>query len=467
MSKEEEKKDNEQYSKNFTRFPNIIFVAFSDLSKEEKFLYGELRRVYWDMKPRFVTLRELSPLVHYSTGALSKMLPRLHDSGLIHAEVRREKDKQGKEKGNSKYHISIVDIWEINRYFFSCSPNEQDRLASLSSTQLVHEIEQACSPNEQPCSRNDTSLFTKSDKPDSFGEQARAVDALHNTSHGHPKDITKDLSKDTFKDRESTSPQPESHTDDSGSVEPTHTHSENAQIAGKTTITPLADAPRTCHLCGQPAEQQCAGCGAWYCSGCQHPDYRQYPRLCAYCVEKRKDQPTEQPAGSVAPVENKTTAHLSTSTGGYPQQSAKVSRSSRQKAKPEEPKLPPTAEYKAPAMPPADAEWKTTTCLLMFTAWRGKPLIGTYKNSQASTCAKALVQNYTRAQVEAVRAYMVEQDEWWSQHPEKVDVCSVGAHIHEKLAEMARKGKPAAKPKPTLVSCANMSAEEYAAYLRR
>lgn len=232
VSNEEEKRDNEQYSKNFTRTPNILFVAFPDLSKEEKFLYIELRMVYWDMKPRFVTLRELGGLVHYSTGSLSKMLPRLHDAGLIHAEVRREKARNGREKGNSKYHISIVDIWEVNRLFFSCSPDEQDKLSALPSAQLVQEMNKN-NPNAQPVREMNNPVHTTNklvremNNPVSFGEQDRAARRAHKRAQTHPKDILKDTSKDILKDK---SIGRDSQTlDDSGSTEPTHAPSTHAQ----------------------------------------------------------------------------------------------------------------------------------------------------------------------------------------------------------------------------------------------
>jgi len=131
---------------------------------------------------------------------------------------------------------------------------------------------------------------------------------------------------------------------------------------------------------------------------------------------------------------------LSTAAVSYPRASAKVAtgKRSQKKSEPTGPDSPSTIT----AMPPADAEWKTTTCLQLFTYWRGHPLLSRYQNMRASQCAKALAQNYTREQVEQVRKYMVEDDPWWSQHPEKVDVCSVAEHIHEKLAEMVRAKKP-------------------------
>jgi hypothetical protein len=145
-----EQRDNEDYSRNFSRIPNMIFLSYKYLSKEEKYLYCALKSIYWDAKPRYCPLREIAEKTGYSVGALSKMLPRLHKCGLIHAEVKREKGKDGKEKGNAKYHITILDIWELNRQFFSCPLNERDLLDP--SLVLVHEKTQTCSPNEQACS---------------------------------------------------------------------------------------------------------------------------------------------------------------------------------------------------------------------------------------------------------------------------------------------------------------------------
>lgn len=67
--KKQEQRDNEEYSKNFTRTPNVLFASYKHLTKEEKYLYIDLRRIYWDAKPRYVSLRELSNLTEYSTSA--------------------------------------------------------------------------------------------------------------------------------------------------------------------------------------------------------------------------------------------------------------------------------------------------------------------------------------------------------------------------------------------------------------
>jgi DNA-binding transcriptional regulator GbsR (MarR family) len=201
MTKYAEKQDNENYSKNFTRVPNIVFASYKYLTKEEKFLYCTLRQVYWDMKPRFVSLRELSEATGYAVGALSKMLPRLHTCGLIHSEIRHEKGKDGKAKGHAKYHITIPDIWELNRKYFEASPETQVTIdPSLKLAQeIVHQMNNSKSKD---CSRNVTELFTKCDSSVHemnasvpFREQSQAQVKL-------PKDNNKDTLKEREKDRE-------------------------------------------------------------------------------------------------------------------------------------------------------------------------------------------------------------------------------------------------------------------------
>lgn len=158
MNNKQEKRDNENYSKNFTRVPNIVFASYPDLSHEEKFLYCKLRFIYWDAKPRFVSLRQLSEQTGYSHGALGKMLPRLNTSGLIHAEIMHETGKDGKKRGKAKYRISIPDIWEENRkYFEERPPNGQTQCENVhqmdnvvhATDKNVHQMDNVVTPNGQ------------------------------------------------------------------------------------------------------------------------------------------------------------------------------------------------------------------------------------------------------------------------------------------------------------------------------
>jgi hypothetical protein len=189
MTNERERQDNENYSKNFTRVPNIVFVSYKHLTKEEKFLYCTLRNIYWDMKPRFVSLKELSEQSGYSISALSKMLPRLHICGLIHAEIRQEKGKDGKSKGHPKYHITIPDIWELNRQYFACPPEQRID----PSDQIVHQKNDIVHETTRNSSPNSTISFTKQHDSVLFGEQSQA-------RVERAKDSNKDITKDTLKE---------------------------------------------------------------------------------------------------------------------------------------------------------------------------------------------------------------------------------------------------------------------------
>lgn len=120
-------------------------------------------------------------------------------------------------------------------------------------------------------------------------------------------------------------------------------------------------------------------------------------------------------------------------------QLATTTRVSARVEKPKQEDLFPSEEKKAPEMPTENARWCTRTCVQMFDAWRGAPLLVKFQIQQASQCGKTLSQNYTRQQVVDARKYMVEEDEWWSKHPEKVDICTVAKHIHEMQSKMARK----------------------------
>jgi len=92
-----------------------------------------------------------------------------------------------------------------------------------------------------------------------------------------------------------------------------------------------------------------------------------------------------------------------------------------------------------PQKPPDDMAWSTRKCLAWFTYWRGKPLIGTYKNSQASMCAKGLAENYTEAEVIGARNDM-ELDAYYVTRG-GADICDVANNIHKYLKRRAASSK--------------------------
>ena len=185
----------EEKQKNFICTPNVLFVSYKYLTIEEKYLWQDLKRMYWDGKPRYMSLRELNEVTGYSIGALSKMLPRLDKCQLLDAKIEKQDGK-----GNPKYRIVVLDITEFNKQYFSCSFGEQVSLDP--SLELVHQMNksvqknvQACSPNERPRSPKGTGSFTKRDKP---VQDVNENDPLK--PHGESDDETPiDLSIDPLK----------------------------------------------------------------------------------------------------------------------------------------------------------------------------------------------------------------------------------------------------------------------------
>lgn len=109
--------------------------------------------------------------------------------------------------------------------------------------------------------------------------------------------------------------------------------------------------------------------------------------------------------------------------------------SSKKKEKHTEPLTP----KKVPEMPGADMEWGTKKCMLMFDAWRGHILIGYYKLSQASTCAKGLAEQYTEEDVRRVYQSMSE-DAFWQE--KGLDICNVSNNIHKEIKKTKRQKQP-------------------------
>ncbi len=469
--KTEEQKDNDNYAKNFTRVPNILFESYKYLTKEEVLLYIRLRYIYWDTKPRYLSLRELADITGYSTGALSKMLPRLTIVGLIHAEIRRKKGKDGKEKGNPIYHITINDIWEENRKFFT------EGHFDPSEALLVHEMNETSSPNEQ-------------DTPKPVHQMNKPVHKMNDPVHETRQD-----SSPNEQDQAQNNP----HKTNSKTIDNTSTQEES--------VTPtIADVP----ACGANApalsalplqekmleeETICSKCGnltitpndcPWckaskqvslqekgQTDGSSNNNHRHLSSLNSH-QPLRQQLDTADDTHGATPTQQKeglTDGHdsihnpthlldhgsnlsIGTHSDRHPGKSPVAQQTSTSKPVQEVPplatlsKVPEQAALMAPAEPkprarsapkkavekpagppPSEMEWSTRKCMMLFDFWRGAPLIGTYKNSQASTCAKGLAANYTEQQVVDARTDM-EADIYWMSHG-GVDICEVANNIHK------------------------------------
>jgi len=139
--------------------PRIVRTKYKDLSHTEKWLYTCLRDLCGKKGTCFRTLRSLKEETDISIASLSAMIPRLHAAGLIHAEKKR-RSTTGKEI----WHISIVDIWQMNKDY--CSENEQNSGEDVQNLNNDPEIVQSvnndvqnlnktpgdCSENERDCS---------------------------------------------------------------------------------------------------------------------------------------------------------------------------------------------------------------------------------------------------------------------------------------------------------------------------
>jgi predicted transcriptional regulator len=139
--------------------PRIVRTKYKELSHTEKWLYTCLKDLCGDKGTCFRALRTLSEETDISIGSLSTMIPHLHAVGLIHAE-KKSRGRGGKEV----WHISIVDIWQLNKDY--CSEIEQQTdgdVQILNNTsrvvqkmnrdvQNLNEDAESCSNFERSCS---------------------------------------------------------------------------------------------------------------------------------------------------------------------------------------------------------------------------------------------------------------------------------------------------------------------------
>jgi hypothetical protein len=111
--------------KNYTRVPNMLVDGYPELHPQDKWLFVCLVRMCGKEGTRYLSLRYIADRTGFSRGPLggSKdkpgMIQRLHNAGLIHAEIKRRKSPDGNEKNNAQYHITIADTWRLNYAFYN------------------------------------------------------------------------------------------------------------------------------------------------------------------------------------------------------------------------------------------------------------------------------------------------------------------------------------------------------------
>lgn len=149
--------------------PRIVRTKYKQLSHTEKWLYTCLKDLCGKRGTCFRTLRSLKEETDISIASLSTMIPNLHKAGLIHAEKKRS-PRSGKEI----WHISIVDIWQMNKDY--CSEIEQSQkevvqdlnedtefVQSVNNVVQIPNKEQGdCSISERGCSNfSDIRIYPK------------------------------------------------------------------------------------------------------------------------------------------------------------------------------------------------------------------------------------------------------------------------------------------------------------------
>src|ERR1700724_2749026 len=169
-----------------------------------------------------------------------------------------------------------------------------------------------------------------------------------------------------------------------------------------------------------------------------------------FLAEVHKRELEQLTSSSKCPIANTDTQSMATGNTSSEQiieqkplvANTKPKASSKKKERHTEPLMP----KGPPQMPPDDMAWGTKKCLQIFDAWRGHILIGHYKLTQASTCAKGLAEQYTEEEVRRVYLAMSE-DEYWKERG--IDICNVANNIHKEIkkTKTAKSSAPAQQPK--------------------
>lgn len=180
-TKPPERKEVEHAAKNYSRVPNMLVDGYMHLLPQEKWLFVCLIRLCGKEGTRFLSLRYICQQTGFSLGALAPnkkksypgMIQKLHDAGLIHAEIKKRKNARGQETGNEQYHITITDTWNLNYNFYygdnACSTvervegeSESPVLQSNGPVLQSNGLGEECSTVEQTCSTFQTNIRLQS-----------------------------------------------------------------------------------------------------------------------------------------------------------------------------------------------------------------------------------------------------------------------------------------------------------------
>jgi hypothetical protein len=174
IDQELDKREADHAIKNYTRIPNMLVDGYTNLHPQDKWLFVCLVHLCGKEHTRYLALRYISKRTGFSASVLSDnkktgkpgMIRRLHSAGLIHAEIKRRKNREGEEFGNEVYHITITDTWALNYDFYNGAKTrseiEQDlEEPVLNSNKPVLNQDKkstSCSEIEQACSDSGTNI---------------------------------------------------------------------------------------------------------------------------------------------------------------------------------------------------------------------------------------------------------------------------------------------------------------------
>ena len=369
----------------YARVPRIVRTGYKELSHAEKWLYTCLRDLCGEAGECWRSLRALAKETGISIASLSSMIPHLAQVGLIDAMKK------------STWFIKIKNIWQANKEY--CSKNEHSASGCSENEQGVQKMNTDCSENEQGCSN----FVTKED----------ISKKIESEEDNTKKDISSTGVDDAIarKYKEGLLPrnspltewlQDISLLDDAFLAEMEQLLDRNQPAKLSTPVIPIVDTES--HIATMPTRKEAA-------------------------------PPPEQP--HLITTKAALQAVSATSDGDLDQSTSPPTRETKAKGKRK--KVMEAQPAGPPQKPPDDMAWSTRKCLAWFTYWRGKPLIGTYKNSQASTCAKGLAENYTEAEVIGARNDM-ELDAYYVTRG-GADICDVANNIHKYLKRRAASSK--------------------------
>ncbi len=159
---------------NYTRVANMLVDGYTELHPQDKWLFVCLDRLCGKEKNRYLSLRYISKRTGFSPSVLSDnkkdgkpgMIKRLHDAGLIHAEIKRRITNDGDEEKNAQYHITITDTWALNYAFYNGATRSESEQATEEESKPVlipnkpvlkqNGKVKTCSDSEQTCSDSGT-----------------------------------------------------------------------------------------------------------------------------------------------------------------------------------------------------------------------------------------------------------------------------------------------------------------------